>query len=141
MTDEGKSPSANQPSSQFESLVFTLRPKTGEILKIEGVDAARNRRELSKTEIAELAKQTAGPSVEALVERAFEAGIACLLDGENGKDDEAETEDEAGVRQILLKSLIEGSAAARTIGQDARREAIIRTLIHDIADTSSSSPR
>jgi hypothetical protein len=141
MSDEGKSTSANQPNSQFESLAFTLRPKTGELLKIESVDAAGNRRELSKSEIVELAKQTGGPGVEALVERAFEAGIASLLDDENEKDEEGETEDEAGVRQILLKSLIEGSAAARAIGREAQRQALIRTLIHDLANIASSSSK
>jgi hypothetical protein len=66
-----------------------------------------------------------------LVERAFEAGIGCILDGED-EDDESETEDEAGLRRILLKPLMEGSTAARAMRRETLRHAIVQTLIRDI---------
>jgi hypothetical protein len=131
MAEQGEPGAAGQKTPWRESLAFTLK-SNGEILKFESVDAVGNRRELSKTEISDVAKQIRGPGVEELLEGAFEAGIACLLDGEDRKDDGAETEDEAGVRRILLDSLMEGSAAARAMRPEVLREAIVRTLIHNV---------
>jgi hypothetical protein len=93
------------PTSRSHRLAFTLDANTGEIIKIESADSAGQRRELSETERLDLAKESRGAGVEALLERAFEAGIGCLLDEEDKKEDEGETEEEAGVRQILLHPL------------------------------------
>ena len=131
MSEPGKSASAERTTSRWERLAFTLDANTGEILKFESVDAAGHRRELSRSERLDLAKQARRPGVEALVERAFEAGIACVLDGED-EDDASETEDEAGLRHILLKPLIEGSTVARAMRRKALRRAIVQTLIQDI---------
>ena len=136
MTEQG-SPSPGVSPPRPESLVFTLKAKTGEILKFESVEETGHRRELSKSEISDLMKQAGGPGVEALLERVFEAGIACLLDGRDGKDDESETEDERGVRRILLDSLMEGSGAARAMRRDVLREAIVQTLIHEAAGSQN----
>jgi hypothetical protein len=122
-----------------ERLAFTLDATSGEIIKIESVDSAGQRRELAKPERQELAKERAGVGVEALIEGAFEAGIGCLLGGRGDrKEDESETEDEAGVRSILLKSLMEGTSAARAVRREVLRQAIVQTLIQDA--TGSGEP-
>ena len=131
MSEPGKSASAERTTSRWERLAFTLDANTGEILKFESVDAAGHRRELSKSERLDLAKQARGPGVQALVERAFEAGIGCVLDGED-EDEASETEDEAGLARILLKPLVEESTAARAMRREALRRAIVQTLIQDI---------
>jgi hypothetical protein len=85
-----------------------------------------------------------GSGVEALVERAFEAGIASLLDGEDGKEDERETEDEAGVRRILLKPLMQRTFAARALRREVLRRAIVQSLIQDLngsGESESESPK
>ena len=139
MAEPGKSASTTQaPSSRPQRLAFTLDAGTGEIIKIESSDSAGQRRELSKTERLDLAKESRGAGVEALLERAFEAGIACLLDGEDKKEDGGETEEEAGVRQILLQPLMERTVAARALRRDVLRQAIVQTLIRDV--TSSGEP-
>ena len=130
--------SNTQASARSERLAFTLDAMSGEIVKIESVDSAGQRRELAKTERQELAKERAGVGVEALIEGAFEAGIGCLLGGGDRKEDERETEDEAGVRSILLKSLMEGTSAARAVRREVLRQAIVQSLIQDA--TGSGEP-
>ena len=125
-------------------LAFTLDTSTGEIIKIESGDSAGQRRELSKAEKLDLAKEHRSVGVEALLERAFEAGIASLLDDEDRKEDESETEEEAGVRQILLQPLMERTVAARALRRDVLRQAIVQTLIRDIVssgDSESETPK
>ena len=136
MPEAEESASTQNSSPLFESLTFTLRANTGEILKFESVDAAGGRRELSKPEIIGLAKEIKGHGVEALLERAFEAGIACLLDGDDEKEEGGETQDENGLRKILLEPLIEGSDAARVMRREVLRQAIVQTLIRDVASSA-----
>ena len=126
------------PTSRSHRLAFTLDANTGEIIKIESADSAGQRRELSKAERLDLAKETRGAGVEALLERAFEAGIASLLDGEDQKEDEGETEEEAGVRQILLQPLMERTFAAHAMRREVLRQAIVQTLIRDIVSSGGS---
>jgi hypothetical protein len=118
-------------------LAFTLDASTGEIIKIESTDAAGQRRELSKTERLDLAKEGRGGGVEALLERAFEAGVACLLDDDR-KEDESETEEEAGVRRVLLQHLMERTTAARALRREVLRQAIVQTLIQDDINSGES---
>jgi hypothetical protein len=123
-------PSAHE-ARHVARFAFTLDADTGEILKHEAVDAAGNRRELSQSERLELSKVPRGEAVEDLIERGFEAGLACLLGGEDGSDDESETEEVASLRRALLRPLIEKSLVARAVRRDALRHAIVRSLIRD----------
>ena len=140
MAEPAKSASTTQapPTSRSQRLAFTLDTSSGEIIKIESADSAGQRRELSKAERLDLAKETRGAGVEALLERAFEAGIASLLDREDRKEDEGETEEEAGVRQILLQPLMERTFAAHAMRREVLRQAIVQTLIRDIVSSGGS---
>lgn len=138
MAKSAKSASSGQPAGRSNLISFTFEPNTGEILKFETLDSNGQRREPSKPEKLELAREARGAGVEALLERAFEAGIACVLGGDSGPEDDRETEDEAGLRQILLKPLIEGSAVARAMRREALRQAIVQTLIQDIANSGEA---
>jgi hypothetical protein len=132
MAEPGKDTSTGQAPSGVGRVALIVDVTTGEIVKFEAVDAAGVRRELSQNERAELAK--AGPdAVEDLIERAFEAGIASVLDGEVGSDDEQETEKEAAVRRMLLKPLMEKSVAAGALRRKAVRLAIVASLIRHAA--------
>ena len=74
----------------------------------------------------------------------FEAGIASLLDEEDRKEDDRETEDEAGVRRILLKPLMERTFAAGALKREVLRRAIVQSLIQDInrsGESESESPK
>jgi len=138
MAEPAKPASTTQAAPRSQRLAFTLDTSTGEISKIENVDSSGQRRELSKPERLDLAKEHRGVGVEALLERAFEAGIASLLDDENGKEDESETEEEAGVRQVLLQPLMERTFAAHAMRREVLRQAIVQSLIRDVTSPGES---
>ena len=140
MAETGRSAAGTQ-APPHRRLAFTIDASTGEIIKIENVDSAGQHRELSKAEKLDLAKERHGVGVEALLERAFEAGIACLLDDEDREDrkeEESETEEEAGVRQVLLQHLMERTFAARALRGEILRQAIVQTLIRDVTSSGES---
>jgi hypothetical protein len=132
MAEAGKPDPSSQEVRQGDRLAITLDSDTGEILKYEAVDAAGGRRELSQNERLELAKIRRGEAVEDLIEQSFEAGLACLLGGEDGPEDESETEEDASFRRALLRPLMEKSVVAPTLRRDALRRAIVRSLIRDV---------
>ena len=131
---------ASDAAALPESIVFTLDTATGGVLKLEVVDATRGPRELTKAERTELARKFHG-GVEALLERAFEAGVAVLLDGDGAKEERDETDDEAGVRRILLEPLLEETFAARDARRASIRKAIVRSLIEDVAVVEPEAER
>jgi hypothetical protein len=137
MTDQsGKSNSTGASSPRPERFAFTFDASTGTVITFESVDLAGRRHKLSKSEKADLAKESNGPSVEALLESAFEAGIACILgDGKQGKATEHETKDDEDLRRILLKPLIEESSAAQLMRREVLRQAIMQSLIEDVIKT------
>jgi hypothetical protein len=132
MAEAGKPDPSSQEVRQGDRLAITLDSDTGEILKYEAVDAAGGRRELSQNERLELAKIRRGEAVEDLIERSFEAGLACLLGGADGPEDENETEEDASFRRALLRPLMEKSVVAPTLRRAALRRAIVRSLIRDV---------
>ena len=67
--------------------------------------------------------------MEAIIEQAFEAGIAYVLGDEGDEDDPMESEKDANLRHLLLRPLIENSSAKRLIRRDVLSRAILKTLI------------
>ena len=67
--------------------------------------------------------------MEAIIEQAFEAGIASVLGDEGDEDDPMESEKDANLRHLLLRPLIENSSAKRLIRRDVLSRAILKTLI------------
>src|SRR6516165_7852195 len=109
----GKSRSADKKSSERKSsddtsephpdlLTVTIDTKTGQIIKIEGANGTRARHELSDEEKASLAKKAGRATLEAIIEEAFEAGIACGLGEEADEDEPVESEKDANLRHLLL---------------------------------------
>lgn len=132
MARSGRPNASAQEARQVDRMAFTLDAETGEILKYEAVDAAGARRALSQNERVELAKIRRGEAVEDLIDRGFEAGLACLLGDADGSEDESETEEVASLRRALLRPLIEQSLVARALRRDALRRAIVQSLISDV---------
>ena len=121
--------SAHTSEPHPDLLTVTIDAKTGQIIKIEGVNGTRARHELSEAEKASLAKKMGKATLEAIIEEAFEAGIACGL-GEGADEDEpVESEKDANLRHLLLRPLIENSAAKRLMRRDVLSRAILKTLI------------
>jgi hypothetical protein len=129
-------PPTSEPSPQPDLLSVTIDAKTGQITKVESVDAAGVRRELSDQKKADLVKEKGEDTFEALLEQAFEAGIACVLGGGTGQDD-GEDEEEADLRHLLLRQLIRRSPAERLMRRDVLSRAILGTVIRDTMNPSS----
>jgi hypothetical protein len=136
----GKSRSADKKSSAQKSsadsephpddlLTVTIDTKTGQIIKIEGANGTRPQHELSDEEKASLAKKTGRATLEAIIEEAFEAGIACGLGEEADEDEPVESEKDANLRHLLLRPLIENSAVKRLMRRDVLSRAFLKTLI------------
>jgi len=110
-------------------LTVTIHAKTGQIVKIERVNGPDAHHELTAEEKASLAKESGRATLEAIIEQAFEAGIAYVLGDEGDEDDPMESEKDANLRHLLLQPLIENSAAKRLIRRDVLSRAILKTLI------------
>jgi hypothetical protein len=107
---------------------FTIDADTAQIVKLESLDASGARHELSEEEKASLAGE-GSEGLEELVARVFEAGIACVLGGDEREDKAEEPAEEAELRHMLLTPLIEHSPARRLIQREALSRAILGTLI------------
>ena len=138
-----KSQSGNRGAPRATGLLtFTIDPSTAQIVKLEALDAAGARHELTDDEKASLTKRKGEQTLEQVVERAFEAGIACVLDGENGRDDQLESSEDRDLTHRLLAPLIEHSAAKRLIARPLLDRAILDTLIeHSLTPAPDAAGR
>jgi hypothetical protein len=132
---EGRKPktAGNAPEAGSELVSVTFDVGAGRIVTIEGVDASGSRRELSEEEKARLARSPARPTLEHLVEQAFEAGIDCVLGDEAGETEQSESQEDAELSRMLLRSLMERSAVKRLVQRDVLSRAIVGTLIEQAA--------
>lgn len=125
------------PTREPAIYALTIDADEGRILKFEKVDSNGVHRELSDQEQSDLARSVAGSTLKAMIEQAFEAGINCLLDDAEEKDDGEESRDAVDVRRALLQSLINQTQAAALLQDKALGTAIVRTAFqqtHAVAD-------
>jgi len=128
------SPTASKPAEKPELLTLTIDAETGQIVRLEGVDSSGARHELSKEQTARLAQQKGEDTLEALIEEAFEAGIASVLGDGAGKFSVSESKEEAELRHLLLRPLIEHSPAKHLMKRATLTRATLGTLLrHGIA--------
>jgi hypothetical protein len=122
---------------------FTIDARTAQVVKFETLDASGDRHELSDDEKASLAREGNNGGLEEFVEQAFEAGIACVLGGDERQENADEPGEEAELRHLLLTPLIEHSPARRLIQREALNRAILGTLIQHATQppaAAASSP-
>ena len=128
----------SKPVSDLDLLTVTIHAKTGQIVKIEGVDSAGRHHELSDEEKTNLAREKSKATLEDIIEQAFEAGLACVFGDEDGEDDDPrESAKDADLRRLLLRPLIEDGAAERLMQRDLLNRAMLTTLIQN---STSSRP-
>ena len=106
---------------------FTIDSADGSVLTFERLDEGGERQTLTPEEKLRLAKAFAGPTLAAVVEEAFEAGIECVL-GE-GEEESSDPEADGELRRELLRSLIERSRARHLVEDDTIDRAIVGRLI------------
>ena len=133
------SSAATEPAPSADLLAFTVDAANGRIIKVEGVDAAGAHRELSKDERAHLVETVAKATLERVVEQAFEAGIDCAL-GADADEETAESDGDAEVSRLLLRSLMERSGARRLMQREVLSRAIVGTLIEQAAAFRTATP-
>ncbi len=112
-----------------EFLAFTIDPSTGRIVKLEGLTADGVRHELTDEEKGRLSKRPREKTVERVVERAFEAGIACVLDGNGADEDASESSEDVELAHRLLSPLIAHSSARELMARDVVDRTVLDTLI------------
>ena len=117
-------------------LSVTIDAANGRIVSLERVDESGARRALSDEEKASVTNGRAGATIERLVEEAFEAGIECVLGG-NEEPQETSTDDE--LSHILLQSLLERSKARRLIQAEVLNKAIVGTLVEEAATPEAAT--
>ena len=131
---------ASEPGVPPDLMTFTIQTRTGQIVKIESVDSTGAHHELSDEEKTNLAKEKSKATLEDMLERAFEAGIACGLGDADGEDDPPESAKDTDLRRLLLRPLIEDGSAKRLMQPDFLNRVMLATLIQN-ATSSHSRPR
>lgn len=127
-----ESPSSRREPSRFaqneetEQMVLTIGATTGDVVKIEKIDKAGKRDELSEEECAKLAGEDELEEIEAALEEAFEAGIAGAL-SEDG-DDEVDNEERA-LRQLLIGGLVRRRPVLLRLRRRSLRRLLLRRLL------------
>jgi hypothetical protein len=117
-------------ASAGKLFTFTIDANTAQVVKLETLDESGARHELSEEEKASLAHAAGeGADLEAFVEKAFEAGIACVLGEDQHQQKADEPAEEAELRHMLLTPLIEHSPVKRLIQREALNRAILGTLL------------
>jgi len=137
---EAKADKPRTPDATAPALVaITMDARTAQVVKLEALDATGARHELSEDEKAKLVTE-GSEDLEEVVEQAFEAGIACILDGGNGSDGATEDAKDAELRHLLLTPLIAGSSAKHLMERAVLDRAILGTLIeHSMASRSGAA--
>ena len=131
MTDSQQSPR--------KFFTVTIDAATGQVVKLETFEASGAAHELSDTEKASLAQATGSAGLEGVLEQAFEAGIDCVLGGEDGQPGE-ESAEEAELRHELLAPLMKHSRAKRLLERGVLNRAIVGTLISHSMQAAEAAP-
>lgn len=120
----------DQPVHRLMTVTITIDAESAEVVRVEGVDATGARHELSDDEKSSFIKERRDERVAALVEQAFEAGIASVLGvGDEEEEKTQESPEDAEFRRQLLAPLIERSGLGRLTERPALNRAILGTLI------------
>ena len=117
-------------AEETEQLIFTLRKTTGEVVRIEKVDAAGKRVEVQKDEAALLAGKQNLDEIESALDEAFEAGIFSVLDPGGKQEAAEENAEETDLRRLMLKLIIGREVRHRLQSRIAQRLVLSQTLSH-----------
>jgi len=116
---------------QIEQLVVTFNAAMGEIVKLEKVDKAGKREELTEEDCARLSGEDEVEEIEAALGQAFEAGVALVLGDEKEESSEDDDdEEETAFRQLLIGALLKRHPIrSRLLHQLLLRRLLLRRLL------------
>jgi hypothetical protein len=127
-------------ASAGKLFAFTIDANTAQVVKLETLDESGGRHELSEEEKVSLAHAVGeGAGLEEFVEKAFEAGIACVLGEDQHQPKADEAADEAELRHLLLTPLIEHSSVKGLMQREALNRAILGTLLQRATKKASAA--
>ena len=132
-----KSPTTSELAPDADLLTITIQAKTGQIIKIQSAEGGGGGKELSDQERADLLKKASKDTLEALIEQAFEAGIACVLGDPIGRTEAEESEEEADLRHLLLEPLIRQSPVQRLMQREVLSRAFLGSVVQHGLDPVS----
>src|SRR6516164_11648176 len=132
-----KSPTTLEVAPGADLFTITIQAKTGQIVKIQSAEGGGGRKELSDQERADLLMKASKDTLEALIEQAFEAGIACVLGDAIGRGEAEESEEEANLRHLLLDPLIRHSPVQRLMQREVLSRAFLGTVVQHALDPVS----
>ena len=135
-----KSPSTSEDAPDSDLFTITIQAKTGQIVNIQRAEGGGGRNELSDQERADLLKKASKDTLEALIEQAFEAGIACVFGDAIGRREAEESEEEANLRHLLLDPLIRQSPVQRLMQREVLSRAFLGTMVQHALDPVSPDP-
>jgi hypothetical protein len=120
----------DQPVHRLMTVTITIDAESAEVVRVEGVDSTGARHELSADEKSSFIKERRDERVAALVEQAFEAGIASVLGvGDEEEEKTEESPEDAEFRRQLLAPLLERSGLGNLRERPLLNRAILGTLI------------
>jgi hypothetical protein len=135
-----KSTATSELAPDSDLLTITIQAKTGQIVKIQSAEGSGGRNELSDQERADLLKKASKDTLEALIEQAFEAGIACVLGEAIGRSEAEESEEEASLRHLLLEPLMRQSPVQRLMQREVLSRAFLGSVVQHGLDPVSPNP-
>lgn len=103
------------PEQEVEQLVVTINPVMGGIVKVEKIDKAGKREDLSEEECGRLVGEDEVEEIQAALDEAFEAAIVGVMGAENQDDEEYEDDEETAIRRFLIGDLLIPRAVRRRI--------------------------
>lgn len=116
---------------------FTVDATTGEVVKVETLNAEGTRRKVPERQRKALARKGRERFEEVLVE-AFEAGIDCVL---GDSPEPSESDRDAELRHELVAPLIKRSSASRLLKPESLNRAILGTLMQHSVSPATETPR
>ena len=136
-TARKKTAAAEPVAARF--FVFTIDADSAQIVKVETLNKRGRRRELSSQDKANLLQERSDARLEDMLERTFEAGIACALGDETAQEGKPETDEDAELRHLLLARLIEHSEVGDMLRSEALNRAILEALIEHSVDRAPTT--
>lgn len=124
---KGRKTKTDGPAARF--FVFTIDADNAEIVKVERLGQRGERRELSEEDKTKLLQGQSDDRLEDMLERTFEAGIACALGNETADAGKPETDEDAELRHLLLARLIEHSDVPQILRSGALTRGFLGALI------------
>ena len=112
---KGVSSFKSASEEEMKQLVVTINPAKGGIVKVEKIDKAGKRDDLSEEECGRLVGEDEVEEIQAALDEAFEAAVVSVIGDEDQAEGEYEDDEEKAIRRFLISDLLIPRAVRRRI--------------------------